>query len=49
MPIAPKIGYWMTAESPPQRLNETRHIHLPEARHRDAGAIEEMARPSNPR
>ena len=22
-------------------------IHLPEARHRDAGAIEEMARPSN--
>jgi hypothetical protein len=24
-------------------------IHLPEARHRDAGAIEEMARPSGPR
>jgi len=24
-------------------------VHLPEARHRDAGAIEEIARPSRPR
>jgi hypothetical protein len=24
IPIAPEIGYWMTAESPPQRLSETR-------------------------
>jgi hypothetical protein len=24
-------------------------IHLPEARHRDAGAVEDMARPSGPR